>query len=152
MKLGVIARCDNSGLGIQTWEFVKHMKPYRTMVVDISKLNGNKQYYERYPENSFVVKGFPTNEDIELLLADVDVVFVAESAYNPYLYIRARQLGVKVANQYNYEFFDWFDPATPTPDMFIAPSKWHYEDVHYLIKQNAYLHLNHIYLPLPLHP
>jgi hypothetical protein len=27
MRLGLIARADNSGLGMQTWEFYNHMKP-----------------------------------------------------------------------------------------------------------------------------
>ena len=43
MKLGLIARADNTGLGMQTWEFYRAMKPEKTLVVDISAMNGNKQ-------------------------------------------------------------------------------------------------------------
>ena len=50
MKLGLIARMDNTGLGVQTTEFYKNMYPDKTMVVDISHLNGTKQYPERYPD------------------------------------------------------------------------------------------------------
>jgi glycosyltransferase involved in cell wall biosynthesis len=41
-------------------------------------------------------------------------------------------MGVKTAVQYNYEFFDWYQDsllATNPPDLFIAPSTWHYDDV-----------------------
>lgn len=154
MRLGLVARADNSGLGIQTWEFYRHMKPYRTMVVDISKLNGNKQYYERYStHDTLFVKGIPTPNDIDHFLSELDVVFIAESAYNPLLYIRARELGIKTANQYNYEFFDWFSPNHTKPDMFIAPSMWHYADVNGLVNhtnQHTGSNISHTYLHCPV--
>lgn len=129
LRIGLVARADNTGLGIQTHEFYRHMEPHKTMVVDISRYNGNQQYPERYPGAQFVF-GMPTAEDIERFLQDLDVVFVAEAPYNYYLYQRARELGVKTAVQYNYEFFDWFiHPEWPKPDMLIAPSVWHYEEV-----------------------
>src|SRR6185369_2430861 len=120
MKLGLIARADNSGLGMQTWEFFRHMKPDRTMVVDISKFNQNRQYPERYAndDNVVTVKGFPDDWIVDVFLKDLDVVFIAEAAYNPYLYIRAKELGVKTAVQYNYEFMDWLiNPNYTKPDM-----------------------------------
>jgi hypothetical protein len=81
-------------------------------------------------------------------------VFVAEAPYNYYLYARAKELGVKTAVQYNYEFFDWFMyPHFPMPDMLIAPSKWHYDEVEAWAKprgiRHQYLHcpVNRIKLP-----
>lgn len=150
MKLGLIARADNTGLGIQTWEFYRHMKPYRTMVVDISRFNNNKQYPERYEgvQKDMFIKGFPTVEDIELFLDDLDVVFVAESAYVPVFYHMARARGVKTAVQYNYEFMDWLiSPSFPRPDMFIAPSKWNYAKVQQYCDIN---HVKHVYLHCPV--
>lgn len=156
MKIGLIARADNSGLGMQTWEFYKHMHPYRTMVVDISRLNGNKQYYERYTndDTTMFIKGFPSPREIDAFLMELDVVFVAESAYNPYLYEKSKELGVKVANQYNYEFFDWFngDPKH-RPDMLIAPSMWHFADVNAWVNhtnQNIGSNIAHAYLHCPV--
>lgn len=147
MKLGLIARADNSGLGIQTWEFYRHMKPDRTMVVDISKFNGNEQHLERYPTGVFIY-GFPSNKQIDDFLIDLDVVFIAEAAYNPYLYDRARELGIKTAVQYNYEFMDWLiNPNYPKPDMLIAPSKWHYSDVDDWCRSNG---VRHVYLHCPV--
>lgn len=151
MRLGLVARADNSGLGMQTWEFYKHMKPEKVMLVDISHLNGNKVFPDRFNsvDNwlSHII-GFPTVQDIDIFLQDLDVVFVAEAPYNYYLYERARQLGVKTAVQYNYEFFDWFArPDLPRPDMLIAPSRWHYDDVETWCRTQG---VEHIYLHCPV--
>ena len=147
MRLGLIARADNTGLGNQTLEFYKHMKPHKTMVIDIGHLNGNQSYPERYPDAQ-VINGFPKSHNIDAFLQDLDVVFVAESPYNYWLYQRARELGVKVAVQYNYEFFDWYShPQLPTPDMLIAPSRWHYEQIEQWCKERG---IKHQYLHCPV--
>lgn len=147
MRIGLVARADNSGLGMQTWEFYNHMKPYKTMVVDMTDHNGNRIYPERYPDAVFT-RGLPTNGDIEEFLQDLDVVFVAEAPYNYYLYQRARELGVKTAVQYNYEFFDWFMyPHFPMPDMLIAPSQWNYSRVQLFCEVN---NIKHVYLHCPI--
>lgn len=129
MRLGLIARSDNTGLGQQTYGVYKYLEPSKTMVVDISQYNLNQQHPERYPDGIFI-KGFPSNGDLRSFLEDLDCVFVAESPYNYQLYAIAKEMGVKVATQYNYEFFDWFvNPNYPVPDMLIAPTTWHYEEV-----------------------
>jgi|GEM_PF-1159319 len=151
IRLGLIARCDSTGLGIQTEGYYRHLDPTKTLVVDISDFNYNKQFPERYTDSPIgslsFVKGFPTNEDVEVFLEGLDVVLIAESAYNPYLYTRARELGVKTAVAYNYEFFDWFDRTKPKPDMLIAPSRWHFDDVQKLCYEAG---LEHIYLHCPI--
>ena len=142
MRLGLWgARMDNSGLGQQTLEFYHHMQPVKTVVVDISFLEKNpdrkmKQYPERYTDNPigdvFVITGFPNEFDIRRFLDGLDVVFMAESSYNMDFYRIAREMGVKTAVQYNYEFFDWFEDSlwhNNPPDLFIAPTTWHYNDV-----------------------
>lgn len=147
MRLGLVARADNTGLGNQTFEFYLHMTPVKTMVVDISRLNGNKNYPERYPDAMFI-DGFPNATDIDKFLEGLDVIFVAESPYNYHLYQRAHELGVKVAVQYNYEFFDYFvNPHYPKPDMLIAPSQWHYDDIEEWCKNN---NVRHVYLHCPV--
>lgn len=148
MKSGLIARADNSGLGVQTHEFYKHMTPTRTMVVDIGHLNHNKSYPERYPDNAVIINGFPDPRHFDAFLEGLDIVFVAEAAYNPYLYVRAKELGVKTAVQYNYEFMDWIiNDNYPKPDMLIAPSRWHYDEVDNWCKEN---NIAHVYLHCPV--
>lgn len=156
MRLGLWgARMDNTGLGMQTWEFYRHMKPAKTMVVDISMLERTperrmKQYPERYADDPNVrfIEGIPNEFDIRSFLDGLDVVFLAESAYNMSFYQIARQMGVKTAVQYNYEFFDWFgDSIWEKPDLFIAPSAWHYNNVQLLCDQTG---TRHIYLHCPV--
>lgn len=158
MKLGLWgARMDNSGLGMQTWEFYRHMRPDKTLVVDISALEKlpervMQQYPERYTKDQIgevnIIHGFPNEYDIRDFLRGLDVVFIAESSYRMDFYQIAREMGVKTAVQYNYEFFDWFgDSIWATPDMFIAPSTWHYEDVGAFCKQRD---IKHVYLHCPV--
>jgi glycosyltransferase involved in cell wall biosynthesis len=147
MKLGLVARADNSGLGVQTYEFYIHMKPAKTMVVDISMLNGNQVYLDRYP-GAQVVHGIPAHEDMVEFLTGLDVIFIAESPYDYKLYNLAREMGVKTACQYNYEFVDWFsNPALPKPDMLIAPSRWYYNRMQHLCDQYG---IEHVYLHCPV--
>jgi glycosyltransferase involved in cell wall biosynthesis len=154
MKLGLVARADNSGLGIQTHEFYLNMQPEKTLVVDISKLNNNPVFNERYNAGAIFVTGIPTPQQIDDFLEGLDCVFIAEAAYNPYLYTRAQEMGVKTAVQYNYEFMDWLvNDAFPKPDMLIAPSKWHFDDVQkWVDHQNSVngFNIKHVYLHCPV--
>jgi glycosyltransferase involved in cell wall biosynthesis len=145
MRLGLIARADATGLGYQTLEFYRHMPVDKTLVVDISDLNKNPIHTDWYPDAQYV-KGMLSNDAVRSFLQDLDVVFIAEAAYNPSFYDIARQMGVKTAVQYNYEFFDWLD-GVGLPDMFIAPSTWHYEEVDALAKRHG---KKHKYLHVPV--
>jgi glycosyltransferase involved in cell wall biosynthesis len=148
------ARMDNSGLGMQTWEFYNHMKPAKTVVVDISMLEKTperrmKQHPERYPD-AMIIYGIPNEFDIRQFLTGLDVVFIAESAYNMGIYRIAKEMGVKTAVQYNYEFFDWFMGSVwhnDTPDLFIAPSTWHYDEVQSFCDSKK---IKHVYLHCPV--
>ncbi len=148
MKIGLVARADNSGLGIQTLEFYRHMHPEKTMVVDISALNNNPVFNDRYPERAMYINNIPSPNELKTFLEGLDVVFIAEAAYNPHLYELAREMGVKTAVQYNYEFMDWLvNPSYPKPDMLIAPSRWHYDDVEAWCLAN---NVRHVYLHCPV--
>lgn len=148
MKLGLLARADNGGLGAQTWELYKNLNPYKTLVVDISGLNGYRQFYDRYPDAWQISIGFPTNRQIDDFLDGLDAVITVETPYNYYLFERARQLGVKTALQYNYEFLDYLQhPEWAKPDILVAPSPWHANEVAALAKQWG---CDWVYLPAPV--
>lgn len=128
MRLGLIARRDNTGLGYQTRDYYTHLKPHKTMVIDLSGYNGNPQNLDWYPDCP-VVTGFPNKLQLQAFLSDVDVVLTAETPYNYELYDLAKQMGVRVANVINWEFFDHYaKPELPKPDIIIMPSMWHYEE------------------------
>lgn len=137
MRLGLIVRADNGGLGSQTWELYRHLKPAKTLVVDISGYNsahgqlGYDNYFERYTEGTVLRSiSFPDNYMIDQFLEDIDVVLTVETPYNYYLFDAAREKGVKTVMQYNYEFLDYFlHPEWPKPDVLLAPSEWNISNV-----------------------
>lgn len=139
MRVGLIARADRTGLGVQTHAFWENMRPHLTLVVDLSHCSGqppdmslyrggpevrvwrNRSYPSVVPEPDSVVEAF---------LDEVDVVFSAETFYNTWLVDRAREKGVRTVLQPNYEFFEWLLlPGLPEPDVFALPSSWHAADI-----------------------
>jgi len=124
VRLGLIARADNRGLGQQTWEYHRHLKPAKTMVVDCPSAQPLPLRLERYPDAT-VVRGLPTRQNLREFLRDIDVVLTAECAYNDELYPMADQAGVKTVLALNYEFMD----TRVKPTLWLAPSLWHYGDI-----------------------
>lgn len=134
MRLGLLVRADKTGLGYQTLNYYKHLKPHKTIIIDISSLNGNEQHYGWY-EDAHVIKGIPKDEQLTGILSDIDVLMTAETPYNVKLYQRARELGVKTVAVENPEFFDQFRyPDFPLPDLIILPSTWLENDIRKIVE------------------
>lgn len=137
IRIGLFgARADNCGLGNQTFEFFRHMRPSKTAVIDISAHNGHTNFFERYTSLAdkdhkvSIITGFPTPQQINEFLKDLDVVFCCEVPYNYKLFALARKKGVKTILQYNYEFLDYLNtPNLDYPDVFASPSQWHLDDM-----------------------
>ena len=131
MRLGIIARSDNTGLGNQTKELVDMLSPDKVMLINSISFNKNKQYPDRYKEyNCYYVRGFPKTHDINDFLKDLDVVLTCETFYNNSFVSLAHRKGVKTFLQYNYEFLDYLQrPDQELPDTLIAPSLWGFEAV-----------------------
>lgn len=124
MRLGLIAVSSKTGLGYQTRDYYRHLNPLKTMVVDISAINGKTQNPHWYP-NGIFINGFPREREIELFLNDLDVVLTAETPYNFELFSIAKRRGVKTVCVENPEFYDYFKyPHLPMPDLIILPSNW----------------------------
>lgn len=149
MKLGLIARGDNTGLGHQTKMYFDWLKPAKTLLIDFSEVNkqmgkDTKFYPTRFP-GARICGGYPTIEDLEWLLAGIDVVFTAETPYNHELFDLARQRGVKSVLHYNFEFLGNLQDDLPFPDLLLAPSMWRVEEVQKLAKEHG---VRWAYLPL----
>ena len=131
MRLGIIARSDNTGLGNQTKELVDMLRPDKVMLINSISFNKNKQYPDRYKEyNCYYVRGFPKTNDINDFLKDLDVILTCETFYNNSFVSLAHRKGVKTFLQYNYEFLDYLQrPDQELPDTLIAPSLWGFEAV-----------------------
>lgn len=129
MKIGLLAYSTDTGLGIQTLNFYKHMNPSKTMVVDLSSFNHMETHHERFPD-AVIVKGFPTCQHMDWLTEDVDIVFVCETPLNYCLFEKAKQKNVPVVLQYNYEFLDYLNqPDLPKPTVLAAPANWNKQKV-----------------------
>lgn len=128
VRLGIIARSDDSGLGIQTQLLHKMLKPHKTLAIDFSEFKGDymKPHWGRFEGNVRQHKGFLDKEALEWITDDVDCVLTAEIDYaQGGLYLMARSKGVKSFVHFNYEFLENLkEDDFPMPDVFIAPSPW----------------------------
>ena len=135
MRLGIIARSDDTGLGNQTRELVQMLNPSLVMLINSESFNGNEQHPEWYKDyNVKTSQGFLTDRAVRLLLDNVDVILSCEIFYNDRLIRLARKYGVKTILQYNYEFLEHIDkPEMDLPDVMLAPSVWNIENVRSII-------------------
>jgi len=148
MRLGIIARSDNTGLGNQTRELVKMLNPDKILLIDSNPFNKNKQHPEWYKGyNVYSTKrGMPTTKEIMWFLDSVDVVISCETFYHLNLVDLARKQGTKTILQYNYELFgNLVNPDWPLPDVLLSPSLWNIE----IVKEKFESKCEVIHLPPP---
>jgi len=118
MRLGLIARADNRGLGQQTWAVQRNLHPAKTMVVDCDSAQPLDLHLERFP-NAYIVRGLPSAYEYQQFLDGLDAVYTAETGYGD-LWTHANKAGVKTVLHANYEFLDPRDQ----PSVWAAPSPW----------------------------
>jgi hypothetical protein len=150
MRIGIITRSDNTGLGNQTKELVDMLKPSKILLIDSTPFNQNPQHPEWYSEYSCIkTTGFPSLQQIKIFLSQVDVVFSCETFYDQNFVRYAQRRGVKTILQYNYELFGNLAATNlPVPDVLLSPSVWHIDHVKKLFgKQSKVIHL-----PPPTNP
>ena len=131
MRIGIIARADNTGLGNQTREIVKMLDPTKILLINSYFFNRNKQNLDWYKDYECITtEGFASNEEVSQFLDGLDVVISCEIFYNPNFIALAKRKKVKTILQYNYEFLDHLaNPALPFPDILLAPSLWNFDEV-----------------------
>lgn len=128
MKLGIIARSDNTGLGNQTLELTKMLSPDKILLIDSAPFNGNPQFPKRYSGyNVMPVSGFPSDQQVINFLEGLDVVISCEIFYNDNFIKHAKRHNVKTILQYNHEFLE--TGMTDLPDILLAPSTWNIDKV-----------------------
>jgi glycosyltransferase involved in cell wall biosynthesis len=132
MRLGIIARSDNTGLGNQTRELVNMLNPNKILLIDSTSFNKNKQHPEWYKEYNVITTnfGFPKRGEIKQFLEGLDIVFSCETFYSSMFVDMARDLKIKTILQYNYEFLvNIQNKEESLPDVFVAPSLWQIESM-----------------------
>lgn len=87
MRLGIIGRADEGGLGVQTLEYARHLDPERVLVVDLDPPRG-EVHPERFlttPQWSMDTVKYPPGEGDphrwREFVRNVDVILTAESTY-----------------------------------------------------------------------
>jgi hypothetical protein len=132
MRLGIIVRSDNTGLGNQTKELVDMLDPDKIMLINSNSFNGNKQHPEWYNQRQGMmeVSGFPNDAEVRKFLRNLDVVMSCETFYHDRFIHIANELGVKTILQYNYEFLAVLqNPKLGLPDVLLSPSSWNFNKV-----------------------
>ena len=136
MRLGIIARSDNTGLGNQTRELVKMLNPDKILLIDSEHFNGNKQHPEWYRDHNVITtsSGFPTKPEVIEFLRDIDLVLSCETFYRQDFLHYAKRRGIKTILQYNFEFLlNMSNPEAELPDVLLAPSLWNIEQIEKMV-------------------
>jgi hypothetical protein len=150
MKLGMIVRADNTGLGNQTYELTQMLNPHKIMIIDFTDYNGNQQHFDWYAERDYTIcRGFPTDEEMNSFLDEIDVLLSCETFYNDETPDLARKKNVKTFLQYNYELFGNLKrEKKPLANVLLSPSPWMIEKVHKRFSNQAVV----LHLPPPTRP
>lgn len=143
-NFGLVAYSSKTGLGYQTKAIYDNLNPFKTMVVDLSKYNRMPTNHSEWYKWSRVVDGIPTKEDINHFLINLDTVFVCETPLNYYLFEEAKRRGIRVIQQCNPEFLDFFKhPEFEKPTVLANPTS-------YMSKEIGKLGLNQQILRVPI--
>lgn len=123
VRIGLIARADARGLGIQCKNFHDSMRPDKVMVIDCPSAQPLPLRRDWYPDATWI-KGLPTAGDFRSWLDGLSVVYTAETGYSKALWSEAEHAGVATILHANYEFLDRSD----RPTLWAAPSMWHFDE------------------------
>lgn len=128
MRLGLIARSDPRGLGIQTKAVHDHLAPERTLVVDMGDLGrGYPTHPHWYPDAiTLPFDGHRLPEpETRAWLDGLDVIYTAETPYDHRLPTWCREHHVALVVHLNPEFDHWTTDLTkPLPTRFWSATSW----------------------------
>lgn len=125
MNFSMICRFDNSGLGTLSWEFARHLKPKRILLVQNGVFQTFPERYSEFETRKVPATSTISQEDMDWLLDEVDILFSIETFYNWHIISACRKKGVKSVLYTMFEMCPW--PIPLMPDMLLCPSKLDYE-------------------------
>lgn len=150
MRLGTMAFANQSGLGYQTRRLTYMLNPYRILLVDSTSFSKNKEQYPSWYKHysGYKVAGFPSDREVRKFLQGLTHVLVCETTLNPNFTAIAKQMGVKVFIQENWEFNDFLiNRRMVLPEKFLVPSYWKLQEMIDLFGEDKV-----VYLPPPIDP
>lgn len=128
MRLGLFgARADDRGLGRITHDFHTHMRPDRTLVIDMGRhSHGFPQHLDRYPGATVVPFNGGRLDDTMMrrFFKGLDVAVFYETAYDHRAYDTARAAGCRTVLMTMPEFHRHATETLPHPDVVWAPTSW----------------------------
>jgi Glycosyl transferases group 1 len=108
VRLGIVARSDDRGLGNQTWEACRHLHPDRVLLIEPEHDKRFTQHPERYDQFDTTRASWRSGRLNEMLcrgwLRGLDVVYTAEAYYDPRFPEWAQSERVPVVVHANPEF------------------------------------------------
>jgi hypothetical protein len=144
-RIGIITRCDNTGLGVMTVDFFRNLMVQKVLVVPGTQENHLDRFANR-PGVSVIcstrvptlgeIDNFleanrpgvsvicstrvPIPGEIDSFLQNVDVFVAFETPYDWNIFMRARQLGIKTVLIPMYEWTPPNDKIPCYPDLFVS--------------------------------
>lgn len=138
MKIGLIARGEDRGLGTMLREFARHVPVERTLLIrpDSARDAGLAQHPEWFAEDALRT-GWTSTLDPKLMrrfLDGLDVVYSAETFYDWSMCDLARELGVRTVCHVMPEYFkhapnvsNRYPQNLPSADVWWNPTGWRQE-------------------------
>lgn len=130
MKVGLIARSEDRGLGNLTWEWAQHMAPDRVLLVEPN--HAIQQRRGRYDDPTVVHWNHHGDAALDervvrAWLDGLDVVYSAETFYDWRVCDWAREAGVRTVCHVMPEYYRHGQPTNvtiPKPDVWWTPTSW----------------------------
>ena len=129
-RIGIIAQCDNTGLGVMAVDFFRNLMVQKVLVVPGHLENHLDRFANRRGVSVIVCPTrVPTLGEIDRFLENLDVVVAFETPYDWNIFMRARQLGIKTVLIPMYEWTPPNDKIPCYPDLFLCPSRLDYDEL-----------------------
>lgn len=130
IRIGIIARPENRGLGLQTWEASRHLD-CSVLLVDVQEQRADiESHWDRYPDATRAVwrhGKFLKPRVVRRWLEQVDAVYTAETFYDVNLPNWAFAQDVATVCQLNPEF--WRPSRLSSPTAWWSATQWRLEHV-----------------------
>lgn len=121
VRIGLVARADNGGLGSMSREFARHVRPEKVLIVQNGVFRIFPERYQDFQTRIVAANTTISQADIDWLLDGIDVVVSCETFYDFNIVRWAKRRGVKSALFTMCELF----PERPEvhPDLYLCPSE-----------------------------
>jgi len=129
-RLGIIARCDEGGLGAQTWEYARHLSPDVVLLLAVEPNRGEfrpERFQGLAPQ--LLAAAYPSRPGSSdsawrMLAESCDVILTAETAYHAELPQLCAEAGTRLLIHANPELWEYPRGPGSLPITAWAPTSW----------------------------